>query len=404
MKLRLLTIVLFLCATLPASAEVFSARSAAMGGTGVASSEFDAAAGSNGALLTRFDETDDIALILPFVGAEISDKDEVIDTLDDVVDLYDDLEFNINNGNNTNALENALDITNKLSDISGEPLRVNAAVLIGVAIPSKTLGIAFDIRSSAEGGVIAEYAETDALVLAAAILADDASLLDLTRSSGVALGAAVTEVTMTLATEFSTGEKSTLAVSVTPKYQRVDTVLYAFTVQDFESNDIYDNSNNSANFNFDVGLAYSAGEHWVLGFRARNLISEDYDTETIELGDPARFTDRTFSGTYQIEPTAVAGVAYNLNWFTATIEGDLVKVKGFKRLDETQFVRAGAEFNIAQWVQFRAGYRYDIEDVRANVYTAGLGFSPWDVFHFDIAATYGEDDTYGAALDLRWTL
>lgn len=411
MKLRLLSLGIALASALPVTADIYSARNYAMGGAGVASSEYDAAAGSNGALLTRFDESDDVALILPAIGIEASDKDDVIDTLDDIPDIYDELEANIDNGNTASAGANARNIIDRLTDISGSPVQANAAALIGFAIPSKTFAVAFDVRTSIEAGAIAEYDENDGLILAAAILSGNSALLDDTRSFGLALGAAVTEAALTFATEFEMGEKNALSVSLTPKYQRVDTLLYAVTANEFDSNDFDDNTNDDANFNIDVGLAYSLGDHWVFGLSGRNLISEDYDTEVVLLDD------RFFQGTYQIDTTAVAGVAFNAGPFTATVDADLIKNKSFDysiiragdarvngSLDETQFVRAGVEFNAFSWMQLRAGYRYDIEDTRENVVTAGFGFSPFDVFHFDISGAYGDNDTYGVALDLRWTI
>lgn len=394
---RKLLLILALGSALTAQAEVYSARNFAMGGAGVASSEYDAAAGSNGALLTRFDDSDDMALILPSIGVEASDKEDVVNTLEDIPDLYDDLENNIDNGNDAAAIANAEKIIDKLQDVSGNPLLANGAALIGLAIPSKTLAIAFDVRTAVDAGAIGTYVPTDELIFLAAIASGDSSLLDDTRSSGLMLGAAVTEATVTFATEFSTSENSALSVAVTPKYQRVDTLIYAVRVQDYDSSDFDDNTNDDANFNIDVGLAYMMGEHWVFGLSGRNLISEEYDTELVQLGN------LSFQDTYQIDPSAVLGVAFTSGWFVATVEGDLVKNKGFKNFDETQFLRAGVEFNAFSWMQLRAGYRYDMEDVAENVVTAGFGFSPFDVFHFDISGSYGENDTYGAALDLRWT-
>lgn len=396
MKRKILFIVL-LGSALPALADVYSARNFSMGGAGVASSEYDAAAASNGALLTRFDDSDDIALILPAIGLEASDKDDVINTLDDIPDLYDELESNIDNGNNAAAISNAEKIIDKLEDVSGSPLLANAAALVGVAIPSKTLAIAFDVRTAVDAGAVGAYDPNDEAIFLAAIVSGDSSLLDDTQSSGLALGAAVTEVTVTFATEFAMGERSALSFAVTPKYQRVDTLIYAVRAQDFDSNDFDDNTNDDANFNIDIGLAYTLGDHLVFGLSGRNLISEEYDTEEVRLGN------LTFQSTYQIDPSAVLGMAFDYGWFVATVEGDLVKNKGFENFDETQFLRAGVEFNAFSWMQLRAGYRYDVEDVAENVVTAGLGFSPFDLFHFDLSGSYGENDTYGAALDMRWT-
>ncbi|EBA1948262.1 TPA: conjugal transfer protein TraF, partial [Klebsiella pneumoniae] len=65
------------------------ARGDAMGGTGVASAHYGTAALSNPALLTHFGPTDDFSLVLPSVGAQVSDPDNTVDKADDVKDLWD---------------------------------------------------------------------------------------------------------------------------------------------------------------------------------------------------------------------------------------------------------------------------------------------------------------------------
>ena len=71
--------------------------------------------------------------------------------------------------------------------------------------------------------------------------------------------------------------------------------------------------------------------------------------------------------------------------------------------DDSQYVRAGAEFDAFGWLQLRVGAQFDFEDTTEDLLTAGLGFSPFDVFHFAIAGMLGEDDTYGAVLQTSVT-
>ena len=40
-------------------------------------------------------------------------------------------------------------------------------------------------------------------------------------------------------------------------------------------------------------------------------------------------------------------------------------------------------------------------DIDGDIYTAGIGISPWQVFAIDIAAFTGDSDTIGAALQLN---
>jgi hypothetical protein len=70
---------------------------------------------------------------------------------------------------------------------------------------------------------------------------------------------------------------------------------------------------------------------------------------------------------------------------------------------ETQFARLGAEFNAFDWAQMRVGFRTDLEDTRDDLYTLGLGLSPFDVFHLDLTGFIGEQDTYGGLVEIRLT-
>ena len=67
----------------------FNARNDAMGGTGVASANYLAAAFYNPALMTRSDASDDVGLLLPVVGAELFDPDDLRNQADDFMDTYD---------------------------------------------------------------------------------------------------------------------------------------------------------------------------------------------------------------------------------------------------------------------------------------------------------------------------
>ena len=54
-------------------------------------------------------------------------------------------------------------------------------------------------------------------------------------------------------------------------------------------------------------------------------------------------------------------------------------------------------------MQVRAGYRQNMASGEGNAFTAGLGFSPFDVVHMDITGIAGTDRTYGAVAQLQFT-
>lgn len=57
-----------------------------MGGTGVASAHYSSGVLINPALLAKSHDEDDIAVIFPSVGAQISDKDNLQDKIDEISD------------------------------------------------------------------------------------------------------------------------------------------------------------------------------------------------------------------------------------------------------------------------------------------------------------------------------
>lgn len=54
-------------------------------------------------------------------------------------------------------------------------------------------------------------------------------------------------------------------------------------------------------------------------------------------------------------------------------------------------------------MQVRAGYRQNIISNDGSAFTAGLGFSPFDVVHLDITGIAGTDRTYGAVAQMQFT-
>ena len=53
--------------------------------------------------------------------------------------------------------------------------------------------------------------------------------------------------------------------------------------------------------------------------------------------------------------------------------------------------------------QLRAGVQHDLEDTIDTTFSAGLGLSPFDVVHIDIAGSTSGSDSYGAVLQLSFT-
>ena len=55
------------------------------------------------------------------------------------------------------------------------------------------------------------------------------------------------------------------------------------------------------------------------------------------------------------------------------------------------------------WLQFRGGFRYDLEDNDSNQVTLGMGLSPFNIGHFDLTGMLSEDETYGLVAQTSFT-
>jgi len=119
------------------------ARNNAMGGTGVASSGYAAAALVDPALMTRHDASDDIGIILPGIGAQVSDPDNLQDGLDRVKDNWNHLSNAAGSGNSSGQ---AAALKKNLQDVSGNSGRASAGVSAVVAISNDTLPFALVVN------------------------------------------------------------------------------------------------------------------------------------------------------------------------------------------------------------------------------------------------------------------
>ncbi len=104
--------------------------------------------------------------------------------------------------------------------------------------------------------------------------------------------------------------------------------------------------------------------------------------------------------TFTLENSATFGLSYQNNWVSLATEIDLTDREQFDSLEPSKYAGVGAEFRFYEHIQFRLGYRTDMNDIDDDIYTTGIGISPWDVFAIDIAAFTGDNDTIGAALQL----
>lgn len=381
-------------------------RNDAMGGTGVASSRWSSAVLINPALLTKSQEGDNAALLIPAVGMQITDPDNLQNNIDDISNSAEDylnyanipLQQIIRNPGIYRQMQNdAADLSRQLQNVKGEQARAKAGGAIAVSIPNETLPFAFVVKAYGTAKVTSDITQHDLDYLNGiangTVIPNRNDLNNLT-SKGFGRAAIVSDYGVAVAHKFDLGDVP-VSVGVTPKLQKTWLYNYSTSVYQYKKDDISDSRYRSSDtgFNIDAGLAADFGDSWTVGLTGQNLVSRDIDTKVVD----------GFKDTYQIRPLVTTGVAWHSDLVVLTTDVDLTETKNFKSEDNSQFAGVGAEISPLPWLAVRAGYRADMRSNESNVFTGGVGFAPFDLVHIDLMGLYGEDQTWGAGLQVGMT-
>jgi len=393
---------LFLSSSAMAAGTWYDARNDAMGGTGVASSVYGSAVLANPALMTRAKSDDNVSIIIPSAGIQVTDKDKLIDKVDDITDTVDRYRGVIGNLTFADYLRGypelraaSGDVADKLSDLRGNKADGSAGAAVAVTIPNETLPFAFIAKAYGTAHVRANVVQSDINYLRGVangtilpVPGDQNNL----RSSANGLAALVTDYGVAVAHEFTVAGQP-VSVGVTPKVQKTWLYNYTASIYNYDKNDINNSQYRSTDtgFNVDAGLATTFAENWTLGVTGQNLVSRDLQTREVN----------GFRDTYQIRPLVTTGLSWDKGPFTVTGDVDLTETKRFKTQDNSQYAAVGAEYRVLDWLQLRAGYRADMRSNDENVATAGFGLSPFNkAVHLDLAGSVGANNTWGAMMQL----
>lgn len=375
----------------------------AMGGAGTAAADYLTGVFYNPALIAIYSRKDDAGLLLPSFGLQVVDKDSMIDDLDSLISAYDKLD--------------APGATQALSDLSGDTAQIQMGTAIAVAIPNRYLSMNFYAKASLESVAIADVESQSYGALPDPALAH---VLDISYATVDAAAIGVTEIGVAFA-GYTNFLGQNLTIGITPKIQQTYTFNYSASAVDFEFKDIKDNyETGETNINFDIGTVWFHGP-WRFALAGKNLISQEIKTKessiTVGLSDAEigkLIGDNTYAGgpgkqtrttqyTYNMEPIYTAGIAFMTNYFILTADVDLNEQERFVELnDNMQMLRIGAEFDLLYQMQLRGGYKTDLAGTYDDAFTAGIGFSPLNMFHFDLAAIYSVDSTYGVSVNMAY--
>lgn len=376
-----------------AGQQYYEARSDAMGGAGVASSNREGAAFINPALLAlHAPKFNDFALLLPVLGADGADKDQMVDKFDALEASYDGLDAAITAGDAAAIESFRGDLIDDLESLKGNNAYVSAGIGASVVIPNDKIPMAVFYKSYIDAIGVAAIEQSDIDALTAIDPNNPPEISDLD-SQGAVIAGAVSDFGVALSFPLSIVNMPVM-VGVSPKLQRIDTYNYVVSANNFDSSDFNDSKyrNDETTFNLDIGVAMEPVEGLVLGLSGRNLIGKD--VETVE-AQGRRFT-------YQVEPLFTAGVAYDWDKLTLTSDIDLNAHKRFDEIGGTQYWRLGGEMRATDWLALRLGYRHDIKDNTSNIYSLGTGFAFGQVFYLDLTGMVGSDDAIGGVLQTSY--
>ncbi len=421
---------LSLAASAPALAvpfNTFDPHSMARGGVGVAMPNPSNATLFNPAQLSALSEEDDFALGLS-AGARAYDPDETVETLEDSSDTVDEIDAlveKIETGNyslNTDGvdelegdLEELARLTRELdddfSDADGDVAQIEGGGALLLNRPSKTLGFGLTASAEAYAGGTLDYEDGDtlnALADEAENLAEgnitDPTSVELTsyeagdlESEGAVLGAAIGQVGVTLSREFEF-KGQPVAIGITPKSVQVETIHYRAEAEDFDDDEGGDDGLDDEDYrksysdtNLDIGLLTSFG-NLSAGLTIKNLIAREYETAEVN-GE---------TEVIELDPQLRAGLGYEGGWYRLGADADVTTNAPVAFEEESRFVGIGGELDAWGWAQLRAGYRANLANSERNVTSVGLGLSPFQVLHLDVAVARNEHET-GAALNLSLT-
>jgi hypothetical protein len=387
-KLTAVAVLTTLSMSANAAHQSFDSRSHAMGGIGVSTSDYLTSAFHNPALGARYTESDDVGVLIPSVGAQFNDSDDVINKADDFSSIYDAFEANPADPNNQDAMVSAL------KDLDGSMAFAQAGAGLAVAIPNSFVSVNVFAKAYADALVVADVDESD-------ITNPDPNNFN---SRAVGMGVSIMEGGVALSHAYNLNS-GTLYVGVTPKFQQINTINYVVGLENFDMDD-WDNDryqNEKSNFNMDLGVAYELPQGFVFGLSGRNLISQTYQTQSID----------GVSGEYELTPMITGSASFNHSLFTVGVDVDFTENERYTTIsgvdgvnaddDNTQMLAVGTEFNAWDWAQLRAGYQHDLSGNLDGQVTAGIGLSPFGTVRIDVSASYGGENNFGAVAQTYFT-
>lgn len=388
-KPPLFLLALFINTAMPVCADSFSAKNTGQGFTAI-TQDF-ASSLSNPALLTQYDSQNDVFFSFNLGGMH-SDQFNVIDSAENIASNLENLANDINQQQTSpDDLNTQVDaIISELERIDNKVVNVRNGINFQLIIPTELLTLGLFTNQYGRIGGLANYDESDQQLLEQAITQQHLNLDDL-QSTANGIGYSIAEAGVMLGYQVMNNSSYEINIGSKIKYQRVDIFYNQANISDFDEkefeldNDEYLTKENTTNIDLGFYFAWGDKRQWSAALVTNNLISQEVQHNVQDL-------------TFRLEATTTVGFSYQNDWLTLSTELDLTDREHFVSLMPSKYAAVGTELRLNKYVQFRFGMRSDLNDVDGDLYTFGVGVSPWDILTIDMAAFAGNNDTIGAAI------
>ncbi len=341
----------------------FDARSVAMGNTSVATGSITTAAFSNPAMLAINEKDDSFALLVPAVGVQVVDTGGMVDLIDEFQVLSNITTPTISDINQMIAIAAELDGTGLQATATG-----NAALVF--AGDNFTMGFSYHGVAQANGF----YLETVPGVPG----------VSAPQGEFRALGYSAQEIGVSFATKLSVLGME-IALGVTPKTVQVDSVYFNQSIDIVDTGNAISDAVESDLGSFttvDAGVAIDVLDTLTVGVVAKNLIEKSVSDGF---------------NTFDFDTHVRAGASFHTSFLTISADMDLTEIDPVSINDSpSQMMAVGAEFNVLDFMQLRAGYQTNIASGTDDPDLISAGVGLWLGFHLDAAVVVGEDDSLGA--------
>lgn len=358
-----------------ANAQSLHGSLSGMSGAGYVTGNYSEGVILNPSLGASYDPDKDNFALLLNLGVQVTDKDDLIDHVDDIVDLTDEIESSM-----IMSSDQGNELIDMLTSIDGDVAYVSAGGGAVVSIPNKYLSLALiaNVRGNVLATPIVADSDIDLIENAIGGSFDPNASLD---SSIVGVGAALTEYGISLSKSFSLKNGNFLLVGATPKKIEVKSIVYSEVISNFDEDDFdadeYTVTDDASDI--DIGVTYIV-KNIRYGAVLTNVSGNDFNTIV-----PGR--------TISIKPQLTTSVGYIKGNLKTEMSVDVNAAPMIGFIDDSQFVRAGVEYSAWDWIRLRAGFARDTKDVAEDTYSLGFGIGA-----LNLAYIKGSDNTQGVAL------